>query len=39
MHIHTYTHTCTHMYICMYMHTFTQIENLSNDASTPQAKL
>ena len=29
MHMHTYTHTCTHGYRCMYMPTHTQIENLS----------
>ena len=29
MHMHTYTHTCTHGYRCMYLPTYTQIENLS----------
>ena len=42
-HIYIYTHACTHIYIrikatsIMYMHTYTQIENLTNDASTRQA--
>jgi len=27
--MHTYTHTCTHGYRCMYLPTYTQIENLS----------
>ena len=34
MHMPTYMQTCTHIYICTYMHTYTQI-NLSKDASTP----
>ena len=40
--IHTYTHalythTCTHIYIRMHMHTYAQTENPSNNASTCQA--
>jgi len=35
--MHIYAHTCTHIYMCIHMHTYAQIENLSNDTSTSQA--
>ena len=34
--MHPYTHTCAHIYIRMHMHTYAQIENLSNNTSTCQ---
>ena len=35
--MYIYTHTCTHIYIRMNMHTYVEIENLSNNASSSQA--